>query len=87
MKNNKKFTTPLQNTDFNKNNIPDISKEDMERFKKSEACKNVVIPSIKRDKQRKRSIKFIFLKNHFFDLLALLIAIASLAVSIIALLQ
>ena len=42
MKNKRDITSPLQNTDFDKNNIPDITPEDVERFKSSKAFHNFV---------------------------------------------
>lgn len=77
MKNNKNFTTPLQNTDFDKNNIPELTPEDLERFKKSKAFREYVLPIQKNDKEYKRIRRKEWWKNNLIPLLGLLFAFIS----------
>lgn len=67
--------------------VPTIDNpNDINKYAKSEKMKYAyekhIKPSIKRDKKRKRSIKMKWFKNHWIDLLALIISAISLIVSL-----
>lgn len=67
--------------------VPTIENpNDIKKYDKSEKMKyayeKYIKPSIKRDKKRKRSIKMEWIKNHWIDLLALIISAISLIVSL-----
>lgn len=89
MKDKKPIITPdmFPHVDVDPEVINSISPEKREYFKKSKAYRDTVVATIKQDNRRKRSVKIVWFKEHFIDLLALIIAAASLVVSIIALLQ
>lgn len=67
--------------------VPTIDNpNNIKKYAKSEKMEYVyekhIKPSIKRDKKRKRSIKIEWFKNHWIDLLALIISAISLIVSL-----
>lgn len=77
MKNKRDIISPLQNTDFDKNNIPDITPEDVERFKSSKAFHKYVLPIQKNDKEYRRIRRKEWGKNNLIPLLGLLFAFIS----------
>ena len=80
--NKKRTNLPIPHID-----VPTIDNpNDIKKYAKSEKMKYAyekhIKPSIKRDKKRKRSIKMEWFKNHWIDLLALIISAISLIVSL-----
>ena len=55
MKNKNDIITPLQNERFDKSNIPELTPEDLERFKSSKAFHKYVLPIQKKEKKYKRT--------------------------------
>lgn len=85
MKNNENVNPPLQNTDFDKNNIPKMTTEDAYRFRSSKAYKKYVAPIIKSDKKNKHESHKewwwshgILILNTIFTLIAAITGILSL---------
>lgn len=86
MKNKRDITSPLQNTDFDKNNIPDITPEDVERFKNSKAFHKYVLPMQKNDKEYKRIRRKEWLWNKGIVILNTILAFIAAVTGVIALL-
>lgn len=86
MKNKRDITSPLQNTDFDKNNIPDITPEDVERFKSSKAFHKYVLPIQKNDKEYKRIRRKEWLWNKGIVILNTILAFIAAVTGVIALL-
>lgn len=80
--NRKRTNLPMTHID-----VPIIDNpNDIKKYKKSDKMKYAyekhINPSIKRDNKRKRSIKMDWIKNHWINLLALIISAISLIVSL-----
>lgn len=88
MKNKKFFITPdmipridvdLENIDFERLSSKEFQKE----FKQSKAYEKYVMPSLKREKARKKQQRKDWWKNNGWDIVNTLIAIAALIISLL----
>lgn len=86
MKNKRDITSPLQNTDFDKNNIPDITPDDVKRFENSKAFRKYVLPIQKRDKEYKRIRRKEWLWSKGIVILNTILAFIAAVTGVIALL-
>lgn len=86
MKNKRDITSPLQNTDFDKNNIPDITPEDVERFMSSKAFHKYALPIQNNDKEYKRIRRKEWLWSKGIVILNTILAFIAAVTGVIALL-